>query len=64
MKPVDVSSPRVTHTLPNTSVVPLTPHPAAENSPYVPQGIAGMNLFDTFEEEHMESPSLPPQVQH
>jgi hypothetical protein len=60
MNPMDVSSPRVTHTLPITSVIPLTPHPAAENAPYAPQGMAGMNLFDTFEEEHnMESPSLP-----
>jgi hypothetical protein len=59
MNPMDVSSTRVTHTLPITSIVPLTPHPAAENAPYVPQGMAGMNLFDTFEEEHMESPALP-----
>jgi hypothetical protein len=54
-----VCSPRVTHTLSITSVIPLTPHPAAENAPDVPQGMAGMNLVDTFEEEHMESPSLP-----
>jgi hypothetical protein len=59
MNPVDVSSPRVSHTLPNNIVIPLTPHPAAENDPYVPQGMAGMNLFDTFEEEHIETPSLP-----
>jgi hypothetical protein len=26
---------------------------------YLPQGMAGMNLFDTFEEEHMESASRP-----
>jgi hypothetical protein len=25
----------------------------------VPQGMAGMNLFDTFEEEHIETPALP-----
>jgi hypothetical protein len=25
----------------------------------MPQGIAGMNLFDTFEEEHMETPASP-----
>jgi hypothetical protein len=49
----------VDHTLTHNSVIPLTPHPAAENSPYVPQGMAGINLFDTFEEEHMETPSLP-----
>jgi hypothetical protein len=59
MNPVDASSPRIAHTLPRNSVTPLTPHPAAENAPYVPQGMAGMNLFDTFEEEHMEYPFLP-----
>jgi hypothetical protein len=25
----------------------------------MPQGMAGMNLFDTFEEEHMETTALP-----
>jgi hypothetical protein len=40
-------------------VIPLTPHPAAANVPYVHQGMAGVNLFDTFEEEHMETPVLP-----
>jgi hypothetical protein len=25
----------------------------------MPQGMAGMNLFDTFEEEHMETPAVP-----
>jgi hypothetical protein len=50
MNPSDVASPRVTTTLPLTDVIPLTPHTAAENSPYVPHGMAGMNLFDTFEE--------------
>jgi hypothetical protein len=34
------------HTLPRNSVVPLTPYPAAANAPYVPQGMAGVNLFD------------------
>jgi hypothetical protein len=58
MNPVDVSPPRVTHTLSIISVIPLPPHPAAENTPYVPQGMTDMNLFDTFEEEHMESPYL------
>jgi hypothetical protein len=47
------------HTLPLNNVIPLNPHPSAENSPYVPQGMAGMNLFGTFEEEHVEYPSLP-----
>jgi hypothetical protein len=59
MNPMDVSSRRVTHTLPIANVIPLTPHPTAENAPYVPQCMAGMNLFDTFEEEHMETPDLP-----
>jgi hypothetical protein len=59
MNPIDVSSLTVTPTLPLTDAIPLTPHPSAENVPYVPQGMAGMNLFDTFEEEHMETPALP-----
>jgi hypothetical protein len=59
MNPMDVSSPRVTHTLSITSVVPLTLNPAAENTPYVTQGMKFMNLFDTFEEERLESPALP-----
>jgi hypothetical protein len=59
MIPVDVSSPRVARTLPHNSVITLTPHPAAENAPYVHQGMAGMNIFDMFEEEHMESTSIP-----
>jgi hypothetical protein len=25
----------------------------------MPQGMAGVNLFDTFEEEHMETPAVP-----
>jgi hypothetical protein len=40
-------------------VIPLIPHPAAANAPYVLQGITGVNIVDTFEEEHMETPSLP-----
>jgi hypothetical protein len=59
MNPIHVSSRRVTPTLPLTDVISLTPHPAAENAPYVPQGMAGMNLFDTYEEEHMETPAIP-----
>jgi hypothetical protein len=59
MNPMDVSSPRVAHTLPCNSVITLTPHPASYNAPYVPQGMAGINLFDTFEEENMETSSLP-----
>jgi hypothetical protein len=58
MNPRDVSSPRVTPTFTLSDVIPLTLHPAAENPPYVLQGTAGMNLFDTFEEEHMETPAL------
>jgi hypothetical protein len=59
VNPVNVSSTRVNHTLPRHSVLPLTPHPAAANAPYVPQVMTGVNFFDTFEEEHMETPSLP-----
>jgi hypothetical protein len=59
MNHIHVSYQWVTPTLPLADVIPLTPHPAAENAPYVPQGMAGMNLFDTFEEEHMETPALP-----
>jgi hypothetical protein len=35
------------------------PHPAEANAPYVPQGVARVNLFDTFDEEHMEPPPYP-----
>jgi hypothetical protein len=55
----DVASPRVITALPLADVIPLTPHPASDNAPYMPQGMAGMNLFDTFEEEHMETPAVP-----
>jgi hypothetical protein len=59
MNPSDVASTRVTTALPPNTVIPLTPHPASVNAPYVPQGMAGVNLFDTFEEEHMETPAFP-----
>jgi hypothetical protein len=59
MNPIDIASPRVDHTLPRNSVIPLTPHPAAANAPCVPQCMTRVNIFDTFEEEHMETPSLP-----
>jgi hypothetical protein len=59
MNPYYVASPRVTTALPLADVIPLTPHPAANNAPYMPQGMAGMNLFATFEEEHMETPAIP-----
>jgi hypothetical protein len=59
MNPNDVASPRVTDELPLTDFVPLTPHPASDNAPYMPQGMAGMNLCDTFEKEHMETPAVP-----
>jgi hypothetical protein len=55
---MNVAYPRVNHTLPRHSVITLTPHLEEANAPYVPQGMAGVNLFDTFEEEHMETPSL------
>jgi hypothetical protein len=44
-----VASPRVMTALPLSYVVPLTPHPASDNAPYMTQGMAGMNLCDTFE---------------
>jgi hypothetical protein len=59
MSPSDLASPRVTTTLPLADVIPLNIHPESENAIYVPQGMAGMSLFDTFEEEHMDTPSLP-----
>jgi hypothetical protein len=49
----------VTDELPLTDVIPLTPHPASDNAPYMPHGMAGMNLFDTFEEENMETSAVP-----
>jgi hypothetical protein len=55
----DVTPPRVPTALPPTTVIPITPHPASVNAPYMPQGMAGVNLFDTFEEEHMDTPSVP-----
>jgi hypothetical protein len=59
VNPVNLASPRVNNTLPRHSVIPLTPHPAAGNAPYVHQGMPGVNLYENFEEEHMETPSLP-----
>jgi hypothetical protein len=60
MNPNDVASPRVATALPLADGTPITPHPASDNAPYMPQGMAGMNLFDTFEEEHnMETPAVP-----
>jgi hypothetical protein len=59
VNPVNVAYPRVNHTLPLHSVIPLTPHPSAANAPYVPQCMTGVNLFDKFEEEHMEASTLP-----
>jgi hypothetical protein len=59
MNPSDLASPRVTTALPPTTVIPLNPHPASANAPYMPHGMAGVNLFDTFEEEHEETPAVP-----
>jgi hypothetical protein len=59
MNPNDVASPRVTNALTLVDVIPLNPHQASDIAPYMPQGMAGMNLFDTFEEEHMETPAVP-----
>jgi hypothetical protein len=43
----DVAPPRVPTPLPTPTVIPITPHPASVNAPYMPQGMAGVNLFDT-----------------
>jgi hypothetical protein len=59
MNPSDVVSPRVTTALPPATVTPLTPHLASVNAPHMPQDMAGVNLFDTFEEEHMETSAVP-----
>jgi hypothetical protein len=55
----NVASPRVPTPLLPTTVIPITPHPASVNAQYMPQGTAGVNLFDTFEEEHMTTPTIP-----
>jgi hypothetical protein len=54
-----VAPSRVPTALPPTTVIPITPHPASVNAPYMPHGMAGVNLFDTFEEEHMDTPTVP-----
>jgi hypothetical protein len=54
----DVAPTRVHTPLPPTTVIPITPHPASGNAPYMPQGIAGVNLFNTFEDEH-PTPTIP-----
>jgi hypothetical protein len=59
MSPNYVSSPRVIPTLPLADVIRINPHPSADNAPHVTHDMTGMNLFDTFEEEHMETPDLP-----
>jgi hypothetical protein len=62
LNPSDVAPPRVPTALPTTTVIPSTPHPASVNVLYMPQGIAGVNIFDTFEEEHMDTPTVPPRA--
>jgi hypothetical protein len=59
MNPNDLASLMVTTALPLADIIPITPHQASYNAPYIPQGMAGINLFDTFEEEHMETPAVP-----
>jgi hypothetical protein len=54
-----VAPPRVPMPLPPTTGIPLTPHPESVHAPYIPQGMAGVNLFDTFDEEHMNTPTVP-----
>jgi hypothetical protein len=58
LKSSDVVPPRVPPPLPPNTVIPITPHPASVNAPYMPQGMAGVNLFDTFEEEN-NTPTIP-----
>jgi hypothetical protein len=72
INPIQVPSPRVTHRfhssdvaptrvhtpLPPTTVVTITLHPASVDAPYMPQGIAGVDFFNTFEEEH-HTPTIP-----
>jgi hypothetical protein len=55
----NVAPPRVPTPLPPTTVIPITPHPESVNAPYMPQGMAGVNLLDTFEEEHVTTPTIP-----
>jgi hypothetical protein len=57
VRPRQAPSPRVTpRVIPRHEAPPrvdpilaLTPYPVAPNAPYVPQGMAGENLFNTFE---------------
>jgi hypothetical protein len=58
VNPVNVASLRVNPTLPHQIVFPLTLHPVAATAPCVPQGTAGVNIFEKIEEEHMEAPAL------
>jgi hypothetical protein len=58
VSPRHVASPRDNSTTPQHTITPLTPHPTTLNAPYAPQGMSDENLFNTFEEEHMETPSL------
>jgi hypothetical protein len=59
VNPRHIASLRVDPTTPHHNVISLTPYPAEPNSPYVHQCVAGENLFNTFEGEHLETPSLP-----
>jgi hypothetical protein len=60
VNPRNVSHPRLDPTPQEQIVIPLTPHPSADNAPYVSQGTARGGIFNTFEEEHiMETPTLP-----
>jgi hypothetical protein len=58
VNPGHVASPRVDITIPQHNIIPMAPHPAAPNAPYVPQGMAGENIFNTFEEGHLETPTV------
>jgi hypothetical protein len=61
VRPIQAPSPRVNpraiprHIAPPRvdPIVDINYHPSPPNAPYVPQAIVGVNLFNTFEEEHM-----------
>jgi hypothetical protein len=59
LKSSDVAPPRVTTLLPPTTIIPITLHTASVHAQYILPGMAGVNLFDKFEEEHMATPTIP-----
>jgi hypothetical protein len=53
---MNVAFPRVNPTMQHHIAIPLTPHSEAASALYVPQDMAGVSLFETFEEEHNGDP--------